>query len=221
VTDGGFGRPNRDAYVDQRRREVTRALAIARIGDTQLLPCLGGRDQEAVQELVSLTAKLAAILRDDCSDLILTHAFEGGHPDHDATAFIVRAAVDRLRWAGHATPTVAEMTSYWWRDGPLVPYEFLPAEGQRVVTRRLSDEERDRKAKMFACFETQQGVLADFLPIKVERFRIAPAYDFGKRPRDGQPDYRKASSMTLDAWCRLASAALDELADRSSGRSRG
>ncbi len=205
VTDGGLGGP-----PEERRAEVTRALAIAGF-QGQLLPCLGAGDQEAARRLVPLVHKLVPILRDDPPDLVLTHPFEGGHPDHDATAFIVSAAICALRRAGTVAPTVVEMTFYWWRDTQIVPYEFLPAEGHRVVTRSLNAEEHDRKTRMFGCFETQRNVLPDFLPIEFERFRVVPTYDFRTRPRDGDT-FGKASSMALDAWCRLASAALDELA---------
>ena len=58
---------------------------------------------------------------------ILTHAYEGGHPDHDAVAFAVAAAV---RVAGRAADTtIVEMPFY--RAGPegWIRQLFLPHDG--------------------------------------------------------------------------------------------
>src|SRR6185437_9724842 len=51
---------------------------------------------------------------------VFTHAYEGGHPDHDAVAFAVHAAC-RL---SDIPPAIVEMPYYHRQDGRLITGEF-------------------------------------------------------------------------------------------------
>ena len=77
-------------YAHARRREAELALSLLGREISPLLN-LGVADQEAVFELVDTARYLANQFRSGFSHVI-THAYEGGHPDHDATAFCVHAA---------------------------------------------------------------------------------------------------------------------------------
>jgi LmbE family N-acetylglucosaminyl deacetylase len=101
VTDGApramqdaraAGHATRDAYARARRGEAEAALALAGIPPRRLF-ALGIADQEASFRLAGLARRLARLLRERTMGVVLTHAYEGGHPDHDATAlpFMVRA----------------------------------------------------------------------------------------------------------------------------------
>ena len=78
-------------YAAARRRELTAALAA---GDAAHLRtfCLGIVDQEAMQHLVYLTRRVRELLEQENPRLVLTHAYEGGHPDHDAASLAVKLA---------------------------------------------------------------------------------------------------------------------------------
>ncbi len=106
--------------------------------------------------------------------MAVVHPYEGGHPDHDAAAFAVHAAV---RCLGCAAPALVEMTSYHRRDNALRVGEFLPYP-LPVAERRVDASE---KRAMLGCFPSQAEVLAAF-GVEVERFRSAPAYDFRAPP---------------------------------------
>ena len=68
----------------------------------------------------SFRARLASLFERHGTRAVLTHPYEGGHPDHDSVAFCVRAAVRLLaRGGGGDAPEVAEMAFYHRRAGGL------------------------------------------------------------------------------------------------------
>jgi N-acetylglucosamine malate deacetylase 2 len=78
-------------YAAARRQELLAALRLAGIEATRTVQ-LGMPDQEASFRLVELAAALAAKFSALRPEVVMTHAYEGGHPDHDATAFAVHTA---------------------------------------------------------------------------------------------------------------------------------
>jgi LmbE family N-acetylglucosaminyl deacetylase len=163
-------------------------------------------DQDAAFNLVEITRQVSPYL--ERAELVLTHAFEGGHPDHDATAFAVHAAVALLRHASHA-PSIIEFPLYRaGPDGGWIRQAFEAGSTEHVV--RLTAAERDRKACMIAVFTSQQHTLRFFGPAD-ERFRPAPAYDFPTLQNDGDLLYERYGWLTGARWRELAVAAQIEL----------
>ncbi len=195
----------REEYAGRRRRELAEALAVAGV-DAGAVRCLGARDQEATRELPSLIPALMALLRGRRPALVVTHAFEGGHPDHDAAALAVRAA---LALAGSPRPALWEMTSYHRGPGPLVVQRFLPG-GESEVVRPLGPEARARKRRMLDRFASQREVLEPF-QAEEERFRPAGPVDFSRRPHAGVLHYEWLGWRTFESWRSEASAALRAL----------
>ena len=143
--------------------------------------------------------------------IILTQPYEGGHPDHDATAFAVGAACQLLAHDGVTPPAVFEMTSYHIKQGEICSFEFLPHSGCTVSTRWLPAEARALKTKMIGCYITQQETLRAF-PVLLERVRPAPRYDFTGPPHAGSLFYEHFDwGVTGQQFCRLAREALDSL----------
>lgn len=85
----GFG--DIEAYARARRREVLRALRLVGMGGAQVWG-MGVADQGASYELARVTRGVLGMLRWVRPEVVLTHPYEGGHPDHDAAAFAVHAA---------------------------------------------------------------------------------------------------------------------------------
>src|SRR5712671_1244219 len=108
-------------YEAARRRELAAALAAGDAQQARTL-CLGIVDQEAMHHLTELAHRLRDILERERPQAVITHAYEGGHPDHDAAAFAVHAA---CRLAAEPPP-ILEMALYHRRDDQLVSGEFLP-----------------------------------------------------------------------------------------------
>jgi N-acetylglucosamine malate deacetylase 2 len=211
VTDGAPRDPNetatagfatREQYAAARREEFSNVLRWARIKHRGRH--LNRVDQEASLELGVLTRILADLLRELDPEAILTQPYEGGHPDHDATAFAVHRACKLLERANGRAPLILEMTSYHGRSGAMEAGTFLPSAGRDEVTVVLSEEERRFKAALFQRYRTQQHVLQAF-PIDIERFRLAPDYDFTEPPHAGRLFYENFNwGMTGARWRELA-----------------
>ncbi len=194
----------REEYARARRRELEQALALAGVGPDRLLG-LGIADQEAVFEIPRLTERIARAVREIGPDTVLTLAYEGGHPDHDAVALAARRAAEGIE--------ILEMPLYHAEPGTegMVVQEFLP--GSPEIDLPLTDRERDLKQRMIEAFATQAETLQAFLPPRDERFRPAPSYDFTRPPHAGRLQYeiwgfpidghrwREAAAITFKATC--------------------
>lgn len=203
-------RLSREGYAALRREEAAAALSLAGVPGERIR-CLGAVAQEAMEELSRLASDLCRYLVDAAPEIVIAHPYEGGHPDHDAAAFTVHAAVALLRRAGRRTPRVIEAASYHGARGRFTPGELLPAPGCPEVCVELSADDRARKQAMLACFASQREAIARF-PIAVERFRPAPAYDFTRPPHEGLLYYERLGWPTSGAdLCEKARASLREL----------
>ena len=113
----GFSSP--EAYAAARRAELSQALRVARCAATRI--GLAIPDQDASKNMPGIARSLAGLFAQHGTQVVITHAYEGGHPDHDATALAVHAA------AGRVSGGVIEFPGYYAApDGSLVTGEFLP-----------------------------------------------------------------------------------------------
>jgi LmbE family N-acetylglucosaminyl deacetylase len=190
TTDGATSRrsarangfSSRAAYADARRQELATSLAVG--GVTAACVSLGYRDQTASYHLDAIAARLRGIFETTRPDIILTHGYEGGHLDHDATCCAVHLALRKL---GRRIP-VWEFAGYHVQAGRIVRNRF-PEDGRPTPITFVLDETRRRtKARMLSCFTTQRQVVDDF-PLHAEQFRPAPDYDFSVPPFAGPLGY--------------------------------
>jgi LmbE family N-acetylglucosaminyl deacetylase len=215
TTDGAANRraaqahgfATRIEFAQARRAELHAALA----ADGVAAECheLGIRCEDASYRLAAITRRLARLIGRIAPDLIFTQVYEGGHVDHDATAFAVHAALRRLP----APPPLWELTGYhreqghreqghreqghreqgYREDGHREPGQiergkFPSAGGAPTVCLPLGPEARARKRRMLDAFRSQLDVVAQF-PIDTEIFRPAPEYDFIQPPHAGALGY--------------------------------
>jgi N-acetylglucosamine malate deacetylase 2 len=195
------------AYREARAKELDRALSLAGLC-TVSRECLHIPDQEASFRLLELTRQIADILRIYKPEIIFTHPYEGGHPDHDACAFAVHhAAVIEGSYSGLA-PLIIEATFYHAGPQGIATGAFLPSSAKPLeASFLLTPEERARKEALFACFTTQQDTLRYF-PRDAERFRIAPEYDFRTPPHPAPVFYDGYLwGMTSQRFCDMARSA--------------
>jgi LmbE family N-acetylglucosaminyl deacetylase len=197
------------AYAEARRRELEEVLGLCGVAPARI-QCLGHTDQEAALHLVAIARSLAALFARHASEAVLTHPYEGGHPDHDATAFAVHAAAALLRSQGGQAPEIVEMACYHAGGEGTRAGSFLgDASAEAVV--HLTPEEQQRKRALLDRFVTQRHTLP-YLPVAVERYRRAPPYDFRQPPHAGPLNYeRHAWGMTGERFRALAVQALAEL----------
>jgi LmbE family N-acetylglucosaminyl deacetylase len=192
-------------YAAARRRELDAALAEGGVGGAARAS-LGAADQGASLRMADLARSLAAALREHGARAVLTHPYEGGHPDHDAAAFCVSAAAALLVRDGGAAPAVVEMAFYHAAPDGWAVGRFLP-NGAPPTVAALADGRLARKRAMLHAFATQAATLARF-PAGDEAFRPAPAYDFAAPPHAGALLYEGFAWGTDGArWRRLAAEA--------------
>jgi N-acetylglucosamine malate deacetylase 2 len=216
VTDGAPRRLGaaREDYARTRREELIAALRAGGAGSAQRRE-LGVADQEASLILTRIATMIEELLVGRRPEVVLTHPYEGGHPDHDATAFAVHAALGMMKRKGVTVPLLLEFTSYHAGESGMVTGEFLPADGCEENGVVLTAEAQQRKQWMFDCFVSQSDMLRNFA-VTCERFRVAPSYDFAKPPHEGQLFYDRFDwGMTGSRWRTLAREALGLSAARS------
>ena len=189
-------------YAAARHVELINAMALVGIAPAQIrsLDC---PDQQATHQLTDLARKTAAAIEDVRPDLIVTHPYEGGHPDHDATAFAVHAA---QRLVGVSAPPIVEMTSYHMGHGGIAAGAFLPS-GPHAIVIPLAPDEVDLRRRMMEAYVTQQHMLLRYFTVEAESFRHAPHYDFGRPPHGGQLWYEKFPWGTTGEQFRAAAIA--------------
>jgi LmbE family N-acetylglucosaminyl deacetylase len=199
------GFASRESYAQARARELDRALAAAGVRHARSTE-LGITDQEAVHHLADLVKLLFSELAQ--VDVVLTHPYEGGHPDHDACSFAVQAACTLLWMTGAAAPWRAEFACYHAHEGRLLSGTFWDAPGcpERVIT--LDAPQRARKRAALDEFVTQRALIQSY-PLDVERLRRAPSYDFTQPPPPQEVLYEgHGCAISGSLWREQARSAL-------------
>jgi N-acetylglucosamine malate deacetylase 2 len=221
VTDGApqdgadareHGFPDLAAYRRAREQELNAALAHADLPPSVVLPFPERvPDQEASLHLAQLARAVAELIQTLRPEVVLTHPYEGGHPDHEACAFAAHTAVALCEAEATTTPLLVEAPFYnIGENGGMRTGHFLTADQLTFDCELSATEQRNKRARL-ACFVSQQSTLAQF-GVEREAFRIAPHYDFTVRPHTGRLLYESfAWGMSGDRFCNLSSAALQEL----------
>ena len=183
-----LGFASRDAYAAARAAELDTALVA--LGYRGARQGYGVRDKEAVVSLDTLIERLTIDLAGAAA--VVTHPYEGGHPDHDTAALAVRRAADRVGAA------VVEFACYHKREGSRIFGAFWPGSKERI--RALSPAESARIDAALRAHASQSHVFGDWRPA-YERWRAAPAYDFSAPPPPDEALYDDYGwTMTTGRW---------------------
>lgn len=200
----------REDYAALRRAERRAALDVAGV-PAHRTHDLGYVDNATSDDLIALTADVYSVLHAAEPDVVVTHPYEGGHPDHDATAFAVHAAVDLTREREERAPIIMEMTSYHLGPSGISTGTFLPDDHRIAFDTALDDDLRALKRRMLECHASQRKVLCHF-GCEREPIRIAPRYDFGTPPHAGRLFYEHFDWwMSGAAWRARAREAMRAL----------
>jgi LmbE family N-acetylglucosaminyl deacetylase len=198
------------AYASAREHELGHALSIAGVPPAARVN-FGIPDQEVASALCELTGRLAALFAAREIEIVLTHALEGGHPDHDATAFAVHAAVHVLCQEGRDVD-ILEMPFYRASSSGMATQRFLSRPDCPETVILLPDGEQVLKRRMMAAHLTQQQTLAPF-SVAAETYRRAPDYDFAAPPTEGGLLYERYDwGMSGERWRALVTEARRDLA---------
>jgi LmbE family N-acetylglucosaminyl deacetylase len=190
------------AYAATRRAELMHALRTLDIRDEALI-LLDLPDGELILRLESIIQRLAEIFARNDIGVVMTHAYEGGHPDHDALALATQLAARRL---AHP-PALVEMP-YYHADPHGWVLQRFPDDKPAPVTILLDAQAWDRKCAMLDAHQSQSEMLRGFHQ-RTESFRLAPAHDFTRPPSPGRWLYdHVAPTLRPEAWLARARAAL-------------
>lgn len=202
------GYQTRTAYAEARRAELARSFRTLGLRPGRCIRYLIP-DQETARRLVWTAERLAVDLV--TAEAVFTHAYEGGHPDHDSAALAVQAACELIRRRGRTPPVRLEFAGYRLEDGRLVSGGFHEAPGADEAMVRLSLKDRDLRRRALAAFESQADTLAT-LGSDEERVRLAPDYDFTRPPPGGAALYDGWGwALTSGIWRGYAAEALSTL----------
>ena len=197
-----WGFSTREEYARARHAELEQVCSLLRLApDT--LSGMWFPDQTLSWHLKDAAELLVNCFRKINPAVVITHPYEGGHPDHDAAAFAVRAALRLMNPA----PVHLEFASYN-RIGWLT---YLPQPASECCTISVPEEGKTRKQMLLNCFQTQQRTLLG-IPLDREYLRVAPAYRFTEPPHPGKLHYEHYPwGMTGEQFRKLAAETLRAL----------
>jgi N-acetylglucosamine malate deacetylase 2 len=203
----GFGTASE--YAVARATEFRRAMRIAGVDETSLIT-IGVPDQDAAHHIADIARVLAGVIAAKGIRCAITHAYEGGHPDHDAVACAASASCRLLEHSGYAV-SLYEMPIYRRGANHELRQAFASNEAAEL-TLFLDADAQARKRRMLACYLTQRHTLSGFA-IDTERFRLTPRHDFTVLPNGGALLYEHHDwgLRTGAEWKKLAAQALTEL----------
>ena len=163
-------------YSETRFREAARALGLIPNCSPRRLLATDGTwfvDQHLFLNLPVAFRSLLPIAQEFAPDLLVSHAFEGGHIDHDACHVLARQTARALSLRH------LEFPLYWRSEqGQDIFQRFRESRhGEFVLD--LSPQELLVKRQMLAEYRTQQRVTSLFRP-ETERFRLTIQDDLAK-----------------------------------------
>lgn len=204
-------------YSAHRHHEVTKALDIA--GHVGPRSTSHVSDQTAAFNMAEITRGLVEEFRSKKIQIAITHSYEGGHPDHDATAFAVHAAVALLRKEGQNI-SIVEAPSYRLKNpddhdfgvGEIdVNQRFESHPATTPVVFHLTPEQIALKRALFEAHSSQAHVMAE-MSTDIEQLRAAPNYDFIHAAHGGRLSHIYArNGITPAVWSELVEEALRHL----------
>lgn len=175
---------SRDQYAEVRRQEARQALSVVGAQPLFLSDHTEGGivDQELFRRLPEAIKALEQVVDTMAPDALLTMAYEGGHPDHDACSFICWHISRRKKIPAWESPLYHRD-----RDGSSLVQMFPRSLGTEI-NYELEAESLQKKLDMFHTYKSQKLTLDSFRP-GTEQFRPMADYDFTRRPLPWKLNY--------------------------------
>lgn len=184
--DEGFWKQygSRKAYAGVRRREAELALSSVRATALFLGDHVDGgiADQQLFRKLRPAVAAVERIITQVETECILTLAYEGGHPDHDAACFISSVVGRR------AGIPVWEAPLYHRNGAGATVTQTFPETTGTESDANIKGAALEKKVQMLRHYRSQGPLLHSFRP-QHETFRPLADYDFTQPPLPGKLNY--------------------------------
>lgn len=181
-------------YSDMRFEEASTALACIPHSSFRRLARRDGTwfvDQHLFLDLPEACVSLLRIARDFSPDTIVSHAFEGGHIDHDACHFLAQRAANSLN-----IPAL-EFPLYWKADDGRDIFQRFREQRTDEFALTLSPQEISVKQQMLAKYRTQQSLTHVFAQ-QSERFRPMHPPDHGAPPWKTYPFENRRKQLKVE-----------------------
>jgi N-acetylglucosamine malate deacetylase 2 len=169
-------------YSDARFVEASRALSFVPRCSIRRLSRQDGTwflDQHLFLELPDAFASLVRIAREFSPDLLVSHAFEGGHLDHDACHILAKCTARALKLQN------LEFPLYWRSPNGRDVFQQFRSSREGEFALQLSQEEIQVKRRMLSEYRSQQKLTSIFR-LDPERFRGVTA---ANHPEPTWPEY--------------------------------
>jgi LmbE family N-acetylglucosaminyl deacetylase len=174
-------------YARMREEEARQALGQVGVSEVEFLAPQGvGLDAFADQELYchlpQAYERMGEVIHRFRPQALITLAYEGGHPDHDACCFLTCVLARKYALPAWEFPLYHRMPS-----GQMAYQRFLVPDQTEVLV-EITPEELERKRAMLRAYKSQGDVMKTFDPA-IERLRPLHEYDYTRPPHPGKLNY--------------------------------
>jgi N-acetylglucosamine malate deacetylase 2 len=176
---------SREAYAALRQDEARAAAHTVGVNQIEFLPLHTQAsliDQRLYRSLPEAFSALSNLVERRKPQCLLTLAYEGGHPDHDAVSFLAAQLGRTFSLPVWETPLYHRNAS-----GGGVYQQFVE-ERDEVIEHAVTGQELEAKLCMLNCYKSQFDALPSF-DSKRERFRPQATYDYSRPPHPGKLNY--------------------------------
>ena len=185
-----FGISDSLNYSNMRVRESLKAHSFLGLSKNDSI-FLNFSDQALAENIFEGVETISSILSDVKPGIIITPAYEGGHPDHDATRFIVEKAIKKTglysdNW---------EYTEYNRFNQKINLFDFLEGDFEDIF---LTRDEQSIKLKAFNSFQSQMKYIQPFLSSQImvrEQLRKWRKEDFSSFPHERPLHYETVNVL--------------------------
>lgn len=179
-------------YALLRKKESLKALSLLGLSSDNAT-FFNYMDQDLINHIIEARDNLIELISIHNPSILVSPAYEGGHPDHDVTRLIAEEAVELSK----KEILFLEYSEYNNYENIEKFFKFIPNESL-IFNIKLNEEEISLKRKIFECFPSQKKYIWDFLSsdINNEKFRIAIKEDFLKLPHE-RPLYYENINIKL------------------------
>ena len=186
-------------YSAVRFGEASRALSFVPHCSSRRLATEDGTwfsDQHLFLNLPAAFISFQRFARDFSPDLLVSHAFEGGHIDHDACHFLARQLALSFALQALEFPLYRKSS-----DGQDVFQRFRES-GEGEFALQLSQQELQVKWRMLREYRTQQSLTAVFSQ-EIERFRYMVQTEDARPHWSGYPFENRAEQYKTESFMQL------------------
>jgi len=186
------GFTNRAEYAEVRKNEAIKVAEHLGIRESNL-SFLEFDDVDLCSEIFEATKLLSNTIKQRDPVIIFTCPYDGSHPDHDATRFIVEQASISSCFNG----ALVEYALYNHSKEQEIFNEFIDKCQTKELVIHISERRKARKRFHLKMYASQQKGIISRVTLDKEMLRLAPPYDFKSYASSRPLYYEKYFSLPV------------------------